>query len=166
MSQIQPRSGARERTHVRGNIGLISSQLTLDGPLPGDKGGYLVAGRNTYLDVVANAAHRAGILSTTIPYGFSDVLARVDRELGPLGSISWSGYFNREGIDTPERANLEVDGELDFDWGSRMSAFTIRHPLGNSLLAQLRLGYTDFHGGFVGYEHTSQVRTCPAPTCP
>jgi hypothetical protein len=162
--QIQPRSGSRERMQMRGTIGLISSQLTLDGPLPGGKGGYLVSGRNTYLDLIADAAYATGLLPGTVPYGFSDVLARVDRELGPLGSISWSAYLNREAIAAPGRSAPEPDGELDFDWGSRMSVLTVRRPLGNTWLAQLRFGYTDFFGGFVGWEHTSQVRSCP--DCP
>jgi hypothetical protein len=44
--------GDNQEFGVRGGVGLISSRLTLDGPIKKDKGSFLISGRRTYLDVV------------------------------------------------------------------------------------------------------------------
>jgi hypothetical protein len=163
--QLQPRSGSRERMNAHGNIGLISSQLTLDGPLSNRRGSYLVSGRNTYLDVLTGLAYRMNLIDLTMPYGFSDLFARVEHDLGRLGAITWSGYFGGEKIGVPPRMARELESDLDFGWGSRMSTVALRHPVGTNLLAQARLAYSDFHGSIDDRNWTSPV-TCGECTFP
>jgi outer membrane receptor protein involved in Fe transport len=164
-----PRRGSRERSHAQGNIGLVSSQLTLDGPLPGQRGSYLVSGRSTYLDVISDLAYRTNLIDFTVPYGFTDLFAHTEHDLGRQGAITWSGYLNGEAVGVPPRMMRALNGDIDFRWGSRMSALTVRHPLGSSVLAQARFGYSDFHGSFEGREWQpalSCAANCPRPIEP
>jgi len=145
---IQTRSGGRDRVRGSGAVGLISSHGTLDGPLPGGRGTFLVTGRRTYLDAVSNAAYGLGITDITVPYGFWDVLGRATYPVGEQATLTFTGILNREGVHIPERMRREVDATADFNWGSRMATVGLRRPLGRGYLLDARVGYTDFSGGF------------------
>lgn len=145
---IRTREGARDSMHVAGGVGLISANATLDGPLPGGKGSYLVTGRHTYLDVLTRGAYALGMLDTPLPYGFSDGYLKVTRDVGELGTLTASAYLNDESVSFPERMQLETSTDARFDWGSRILSVGYRRPIGSSLLFQARAGFTDFRGTF------------------
>jgi len=51
--EIDMKEGNMREFHGEGGIGLISSRLTLEGPIWKDKISFLVSGRRTYLDLIA-----------------------------------------------------------------------------------------------------------------
>ena len=148
---IHTRDGGRDQVRTEGSIGLLSTTLGIDGPLNGGKGGFLVAGRRTYIDAATDAAHALGLISATMPYGFSDVYAKVTHGVSGLGSLAISGYLNREKFDFSDQMREELNGDADFHWGSKMLSASLRQPLNPALLLELRAGYTDFVGNFLGY---------------
>jgi hypothetical protein len=150
---IHTRDGGRDQVRTEGSIGLLSTTLGVDGPINGGKGGFLVAGRRTYIDAAADAAHALGLISVTVPYGFSDLYAKVTHGVGGLGSLSISGYLDREKFDITDEMREEFNGDVDFHWGSKMLSAALRQPLNTALLLELRLGYTDFVGNLRGYDN-------------
>jgi hypothetical protein len=161
---VHSREGGRDRTRTSGAIGLLSSHATLDGPLA--QGTFLLSGRRTYLDAVSNAAYALRLIDITIPYGFWDVYGKATLPLGELGSISVSGYLNREGLNTPERMQQELDGaRAAFDWGSSMVALNYRQALTPALLLQARAGYTEFRGTFDAWEAGRELHICHLDEC-
>ncbi len=46
------KEGNKEKWHGEGGIGLISSRLTLEGPLVKNKSSILLSGRRTYADLI------------------------------------------------------------------------------------------------------------------
>ena len=48
---VKLREGNTQKLGVSGGIGLISSRLTVEGPIVKDKGSFIVSGRRTYFDV-------------------------------------------------------------------------------------------------------------------
>jgi hypothetical protein len=153
---IHTRSGGQDRVRASGAIGLISTHLTVDGPLPGRRGSFLFTGRRTYLDALTDAAYAVGLISNTMPYGFSDAYLKATHPVGELGSVSVSAYLDREGIHLPAKMRERWDADLDFGWGSKMLSIAYRQPLGGSLLLHTRLGYTDFGGTFDAWNWTSR----------
>ncbi|MEO0901104.1 MAG: TonB-dependent receptor, partial [Bacteroidota bacterium] len=53
---IRQKDGNSKNFALTGGIGLISSRLTAEGPVFGDKGSFLVAGRRSYVDLILKAA--------------------------------------------------------------------------------------------------------------
>ncbi len=149
---IHTRDGGRDQVGTEGSIGLLSATLGVDGPINGGKGGFLVAGRRTYIDAAADAAHALGLISGTVPYGFSDLYAKVTHGVRGLGSLSIAGYLNRETFDFSDQMRDELKGDADFNWGSKMLSAALRQPLTAALMLELRAGYTDFVGNFLAYE--------------
>ena len=50
---LNMKEGSKEKLHGEGGIGLISSRLTLEGPLAKKKSSFLISARRTYIDVLA-----------------------------------------------------------------------------------------------------------------
>lgn len=167
---ITTREGGKDRIRASGAVGLISSYATLDGPLPGGRGSFLFSGRRTYIDAITSAAYALKLTSITLPYGFSDGYLKATYPVGGLGSVSVSGYLNREGIRIPERMKKELDGDYEFGWGSKMLALSYRQPIGGSLLLHARAGYTDFRGNFDAWDWSGSyfcdVNGCYKPDHP
>jgi len=145
---IHSRDGGRDQLRGEGAIGLISAHGVIDGPLPGRKGSYLLAGRRTYIDPAIAAANKLGLTDFRMPYGFSDLYGKATHSVGLLGTVSASAYLNSESIDFPESMRTDSDGDLLFNWGSRMFSVGYRQALNAYLLLDARAGYSDFHGSF------------------
>mgnify|MGYP001165968585 FL=1 len=150
--EIHTRQGGKDRVRARGAVGLISTHATVDGPLPGGGGSFLLSARRTYLDAMSDVAYALDLIPATIPYGFSDVYLKSTHEVGEMGAFSVSAYLNREGIHLPRRMREELDGDYDFGWGSKMLSLAYRRPIAGSLLLHARAGYSDFRGTFDAWE--------------
>lgn len=149
---IHTREGGRDRTRGTGSVGLISSRLGFDGPLPGGRGSYLLSGRHTYLDLFTRGAEGVGLIRQHLPYGFSDAHLKVSRDVGAMGRLSASAYVNDEGFvyRDPEPGSRQ---SIDFGWGSR--AFGVRYwrPWGAALAGEVRAAFSEFGGRFDAGEH-------------
>jgi hypothetical protein len=109
------------------DLSLVSAQLALDGDLFDGRLRWMVAGRRTHVDVLAEAwrvLHPRDPLR--VPYDFADVTARVDARLGPL-TVEASSMQERD------RLRGDIPGLLVGNtgrWGNRLSQVTLRLPLG------------------------------------
>ena len=50
---VTMRDGNNQSFHGKGGVGLISSRLTLEGPIVKNKASFLISGRRTYADALA-----------------------------------------------------------------------------------------------------------------
>ena len=51
--EINMKEGNMKEFHGAGSIGLVSSKLTLEGPIKTDKTSFIISGRRTYIDILA-----------------------------------------------------------------------------------------------------------------
>jgi hypothetical protein len=144
--KVWTRDGGRDRVRGHGAIGLVSSRLGFDGPLPTDGGTFLVSGRRTYFDLMTKAAYGLGLISTPFPYSFTDAHVKLTQDVGALGRLSVSGYINDERIHTPRE--VEPNSRTAWSWGTRAGSAAYRQPLGPSLMADINLAATSFDGDF------------------
>jgi hypothetical protein len=144
---INARDGARDRMHASGNIGLISTHATVDGPL-GARGSYLLSGRRTYLDAFTSVASKAGLLEMGLPYAFSDLFLHAAHDVGKLGRITLSSYVDHEGVSMNQAHDKPFSDIASFHWGSAMGAVSLQQPVTGSLLLNARAGYSQFRGTF------------------
>lgn len=141
---VRLRDGGRDRLRGSGAIGLYSSRATLDGPLPGRGGSYLVSGRRTYGELLglSAAASAEGMIPETMPHGFGDLLLKGTHGVGGQGSVSVLYYADREWLHLPE--HFESIAEYDWSWGSRLAGVHYRQPIGSKLLLEARAGESTF----------------------
>lgn len=99
---LNMKEGNKEKLHGEGGIGLISSRLTLEGPLKRKRdstarSSFLVSGRRTYLDVLARPFITAATKGESVAgYYFYDFNAKVNYDFGPKNKLYLSGYFGRD----------------------------------------------------------------------
>lgn len=147
---IRTREGGRDKVRGTGSVGLVSSRVGLDGPLPGKRGSFLFSGRRTYLDAATRGAHALGLIGGYLPYGFTDAHFKLTHDVGPLGRLSLSTYLNDEDLVYREKRESQ---EIDFDWGSRALGARLWRPWGATLAGEVRAVWSDFGGRFDAGEY-------------
>ncbi|NIQ54184.1 MAG: TonB-dependent receptor, partial [Gammaproteobacteria bacterium] len=144
--KVWTRDGGRDRLRGHGALGLVSSRLGVDGPLPTGSGSYLVSARRTYFDLMTKGAYELGWIETPFPYSFTDAHAKITQDVGSTGRLNVSGYINDERVHTPRE--IEPNDRTTFSWGTRAGSMAYRQPLGGSVLANVTLAGTSFDGSF------------------
>jgi hypothetical protein len=138
------RGGEAGRIRASADLSLVSARLSADGPLPGlspgSSGGWMIAGRRTWVDWYTSAVQALGGNNARIPYDFSDVIARVDAPL-PLGAhLEASGLYERDHLrgDFPG-----ITKRNEGSWGNRVAQATLVLPV-RGIMARLSHGATRF----------------------
>lgn len=117
---IRMKEGNNREFHGSGGIGLLSSRITLEGPIEKDTSSFMIAARRTYIDKVFNAA---GLF---LPYYFYDVNLKANRWMGPKDRLFFSSYLGQDVL-----AFNESDVETDEADSTRTSPFGFGFTLGN-----------------------------------
>ncbi len=122
---LRMKEGNRKEWHGRGGIGLLTSRLTLEGPIgKNEKVSVLLSGRRTYLDAIYNVASGADDKLYFYDGNFKINYYLDDRQQlfisGYLGQDRFSFQDERDGI-------VQTDG---FDWGNRTLTVRYNRELG------------------------------------
>ncbi|WP_075341237.1 TonB-dependent receptor [Tenacibaculum agarivorans] len=89
---IRQKDGNNKEFKLTGGIGLISSRLTAEAPLFGDKGSFLIAGRASYANIflaLANNENRVG---------FYDLNFKTSYKLNDKNRLFFSTYFGNDDV--------------------------------------------------------------------
>lgn len=92
---INMKDGNKKEWHGEGGIGLISSRMTIEGPLKKDKSSVLISGRRTYADLIMRPLLKLMDESNT-GYYFYDLNAKVNFDFGRSNKLYLSGYFGKD----------------------------------------------------------------------
>ncbi len=140
---VKLKEGNKKKFSGAGGIGLISSRLTLEGPIKKDKSSFMISGRRTYVDLITNAinnSNRDNPDSDPIPaYFFYDLNTKLNFELGENDKLYISGYFGRDVF------NFEGDFfDFDFFWGNGTGTARWNHIFNSQLFANTTFTYSDY----------------------
>ena len=142
---VKLREGDRQHYHVEGGLGLISSRLTVEGPIGKGKGSFILSGRRTYFDVFTRAYNRANTTKedfTPIPdYYFYDLNFKANYALGPKDNIYLSAYLGRDKFGYSGAAS---GFNFNFDWGNTLATLRWSHVFNPRLLVNTTATATDY----------------------
>lgn len=140
---VRMSEGNRKELTASGGLGLISSRLTLEGPIQKDKSSFIVAGRRTYVDVFTRALNKANEGKegyNPIPdYFFYDLNAGASFDLGKKDKIYFSGYYGQDRFgfnNNSFRAN--------FNWGNTTGTARWNHLFNSKLFVNTALTFSDY----------------------
>ncbi|NRA51700.1 MAG: TonB-dependent receptor plug domain-containing protein, partial [Phaeodactylibacter sp.] len=145
--EINMKEGNLQEWHGEGSIGMISSRLTLEGPIKKDKTSILLSGRRTYADVlfrpIVALANQESEEDVKIKLHFYDLNAKVQHKFNDKHRLFLSAYLGADVFFT------EVsDGEDSFgggiDWGNSISALRWNWQINNKLFANTTLTYSRY----------------------
>ncbi len=86
---IQMKEGNLKKAGVEGGIGLITSQLTIEGPIKAETASFIISGRRTYLDLLVQPFLPPG---NTSNYHFYDLNAKVNWKLSNKDRLFVSAF--------------------------------------------------------------------------
>jgi hypothetical protein len=129
---LSVKDGARD-VGAQGAVSVLSAKLLLEGPVPGTSATYLIGGRRTYADQLAD-----NFTDDPFTYYFLDGIAKVTLPLGRGASLSATGYWGHDDLVTPwiDPTPSAEGVDLAVDFGNRLAGATLRVPLGTLVLEQ------------------------------
>jgi len=138
---ISMKEGNNQRLKINGGLGLISSRLTVQGPIKKDTSSFIVSGRRTYIDVLVNPFVKKTSPTKGSGYYFYDLNMKVNYRLSDKDRIFLSGYFGRDVFSfksTDSGFNIRVP------WGNATGSMRWNHLFSNKLFLNTSVIFTDY----------------------
>ncbi len=134
---VHMKEGSPQKFGVNGGIGLLSSRLTIDGPILKDRCSFIVSGRRSYMDIFF-PLYRDEIPDDTKLY-FYDMNAKVNFKVNDNNRLFASGYFGRD--------VMNYAGVMQIDYGNRTLTTRYNHLFNDRLFSNLSVIYSHFMYG-------------------
>lgn len=139
--EVNMNEGNNKKFKVTGGLGLISSRLTLEGPIVKNKGSFIVSARRTYVDLFMKAFIKKSSAFYGSSYYFYDLNAKLNYRLGPKDKIYLSGYY---GKDLFNFGNKKEDFSVKMPWGNGIAALRWNHQFSSKLFMNTTATLTDY----------------------
>ena len=130
---LKMNEGNDKTYHANGGIGLISSRLSVEGPIQKEKSSFLIAGRRTYADVFLKLSDQ---FKDNKLY-FYDLNAKMNYRLGAKDRLFLSGYLGRD--------VLGFGSQFGIDWGNKTATLRWNHLVNDKLFSNTSLIYSDYN---------------------
>ena len=131
---VKMNDGNREDFHVNGGLGLISSRLSVEGPIVKDEGSFLVSARRTYADAFLKISKDSTVNRNSLY--FYDLNLKANYKLGANDRLYLSGYFGQD--------NLGLSNLFGLTWGNSTGTLRWNHQFGPKLFSNTSLIYNDY----------------------
>jgi hypothetical protein len=130
---VKMKEGNNQDYTVNGGIGLISSKVSIEGPLQKNKSSFILSGRRTYADVFLKATEK---FKDNILY-FYDLNAKANYQINAKNKIYVSGYFGRD--------ELGLGQDFGIDWGNKTGTIRWNKIISNKLFLNTSFIYSDYN---------------------
>lgn len=150
---ISMKEGNNQKFSGEGAVGLISSKLTLEGPIGKDKKtSFIVSGRRTYIDLLTRPIIRASTQGESAGgYYFYDFNAKINRNISNNDRIYLSFYngkdegFGKSNYEyTDDNVTYEDKDKAGLHWGNTITALRWNHVFNPKLFANLTGTYSKY----------------------
>ncbi len=131
---VRMKDGNAKEFHGNGGVGLISSRLTLEGPIQKEKSSFILAGRRTYGDLFLKLSPDEALNNNSVY--FYDLSAKYNQTINKNNRIYVSGYFGRD--------VFKFDDFFKMSWGNATGTFRWNHLFSEKLFANLTLIYSNY----------------------
>lgn len=137
------KEGNKEEWHGEGGIGLVSSRMTIEGPLKKNKSSLLLSGRRTYVDMIMRPILKSMDQENT-GYYFYDFNAKVNYDFGRKNKLFLSGYFGKDKFYIKSDRGDEVQENAGFLWKNATGTLRWNHLFNSRLFANTSLVYSNY----------------------
>ena len=129
---ISTRVGDMSKFHFNGSIGLLSTNVSAEGPIQKEKSSFLFAGRRSYLDLFLKATkdYKDNTLN------FYDANLQLTFRLSPRDRLSFTFFRGRD--------NMGIEDLMDMKWSNTTANASWLHNANSHLYAHTQLTYSEF----------------------
>lgn len=155
---LRMKDGNKFKRETSINLGLISSQLSTEGPIKKGESSYFFSARRTLLDLVfkgiAEIAQRGEEEKAIPSYGFYDINGKMNFRLNESNQLYWSIYSGNDKLafkytdrlkTTEKEETQKTSGALH--WGNVMTALKLNSQLNSKLFLNTTLSGSIFNYG-------------------
>jgi outer membrane cobalamin receptor len=128
---VKMKEGNNQKYSVAGGLGLISSRLSVEGPIVKDQGSFIVSGRRTYADVFLKLTE--GFKKSSLY--FYDLNAKGNYRINDKNKVFLSGYFGRDVLGF---------GTFGLDWGNKTGTLRWNSLISPKLFSNTSVIYSDY----------------------
>ena len=146
---INMKDGNKESYHVEGGVGLISSNVMVEGPIIKNKASFMLSGRTTYLDLFMVPIMKLATDGIGAGYYFFDLNAKFNFDLGKKDKLYLSSYFGRDKFHLSE--SVSNDGFLMSDkykvglyWQNATATARWNHVFTNKVFSNMSFVFSDY----------------------
>jgi hypothetical protein len=149
---VKMNEGNDKEYHVAGGLGLISSRLSIEGPIQKEKSSFLITGRRTYADVFLKLSDRF----KDNKLFFYDLNAKANYRINKNNRIFLSGYFGRD--------KLGLGTQFGIDWGNKTGTLRWNSIISPKVFSNTSLIYSDYNyninikGNGISFNINSQIQ--------
>lgn len=147
---MQMKDGNKEKIKAEVGIGLISSRLTIEGPLKKDKASFLISGRRTYIDFLARPLIKKYAEGTIAGYYFYDFNAKLNYILNYKNKLYLSGYFGKDRFyarDEEKDPTYYSKTDAELAWGNATGTLRWNHLVNSRLFSNVSLIFSNYKFG-------------------
>ena len=142
---ITMKDGNNKKYETDGGIGLLSSRLTIQGPVQKNKSSFIISGRRTYVDVLSKPFMSTDNTFNGSGYYFYDLTTKVNYRLSDKDRLFLSGYFGR---DVFRFTNSDNDIGIKIPWGNATTSLRWNHLFNDKLFMNTSLIFSDYRFEF------------------
>lgn len=139
---ISMKDGNMRQFHAEGGLGLISSRLTVQGPIKKDAASFIVSFRRTYADVVMSPFVKKTSPLKGSGYYFYDLNAKMNYRISDNDRVYLSGYFGRDIFDltiTEDKMSNKIS------WGNATMTARWNHLYNPKLFSNTSLIFSNYN---------------------
>jgi outer membrane receptor for ferrienterochelin and colicin len=170
--EIDMKEGNMKKFQGEGSIGIISSNVSIEGPIKKDVASFIVSARRTYIDAIIRPIIAIANSGTTIGRNgvelnrsvdldlyFYDLNAKVNWKINNKHRLFLSAYTGRDvlgiGISEAEANNDANYNKTDagINWGNLTAAFRWNWLIGKKMFSNATVTYSNYNvNTLIGYE--------------
>lgn len=133
--EINSREGNKKEFGGAASIGLLTSRLSLEGPLFNDKTSFIVGGRTTYSDwILKKLPEKSGYKDGSA--GFYDLNATINHKFDERNNLYLNGYFSRD--------RFRFDSSERYSYQNANASAKWRHIFNNKVTGVFTGGYDHY----------------------
>ena len=125
---IDTRDGNKDSIKGSGGIGLISSRLSLEGPIVKGKSSFIISARRTYIDQVGKLVAKKQIGDNG--YFFYDINAKADYTFNSKNQLLFTFYSGRDRFTYRDKHESEGNEQLfGLEWGNTLAGLAWKEQI-------------------------------------
>lgn len=131
---VRMKEGNKKELEVNGGVGTVFSRLSVEAPIVKDKSSFIIAGRRSYIDVLAKPFLPEENSDAVL--NFYDLTLKTNYKISDKDQLFLSGYFGRD--------NFGFGSAAGFNWGNNTGTLRWNHLFSQKLFFNLTTYYSNY----------------------
>jgi hypothetical protein len=132
--KVNLRNGDAGRYGVNGGVGLVSSRLTVEGPIKRNKSSFIIGGRISYVNWLIKALNNKDLTNSAANFG--DISAKLYFDINKNNAISFTNYTSYD--------NFKLNSDSTFIWRTQNISLKWDHSFNDKLYSKLNISNSNY----------------------